>query len=287
MDNQQGRKRNRSHPGHMPGESGFLFKALWPCLAFSLALVAPWLPGGTWGQEPSSRSQAEQRFASELNAEQQERLKVRDRYGAQTAKLRREGKQAEAIEAALQMLAIEREVLEQVQGAGQAEAVRVLHADVAGSLEQLADMYAWRALDPLSQSAVEDLAAAHTARHELVSIQIQLYGAKHWHVTDARLALEDSDLYVHLGTNDRALLREAANLNSKVVNLYRAGRSKEALSLAAGQCGRTRRAGDGSGYTPFRRQTRTPGCARIRGICVTQNRLRAGLLHRLDPFGFG
>src|SRR5262245_30491306 len=60
-----------------------------------------------------------------LTAAQKERLKERDRYGAETQKLRQAGKLPEAIAAALKMLAIEREVLGNV------------HEDVAGSLEQI------------------------------------------------------------------------------------------------------------------------------------------------------
>jgi hypothetical protein len=43
-----------------------------------------------------------------LTPQQQERLKERDRYAAETAKLHKEGKLAEAIEACEKMLAIER-----------------------------------------------------------------------------------------------------------------------------------------------------------------------------------
>src|SRR5579859_6081019 len=62
-------------------------------------------------------------------AARQERLKQRDAYAAQTAQLRARGKPAEAIAAAGKMLAIEREIFGNI------------HAEVAGSLEQLTQLH--------------------------------------------------------------------------------------------------------------------------------------------------
>src|SRR5437867_3327547 len=81
-----------------------------------------------------------------LTAAQKERLKERDKYGELTAKYRKEGKLPEAIAAAEKMLAIEREVFGN------------FHEDVAGSLEQLAEMHEQR----------EDFAAARKARQEVL-----------------------------------------------------------------------------------------------------------------------
>src|SRR5262245_61403032 len=67
-----------------------------------------------------------------LTAEQQAKLKERDRYGQETQRLRAAGKLAEAIAACEQMLAIERAVFGD------------LHGDVAGSLQQLAKMHQQR-----------------------------------------------------------------------------------------------------------------------------------------------
>src|SRR5262249_31011643 len=64
-----------------------------------------------------------------LTAEQQAKLKERDRYAQQTQQLRAEGKLAEAIAACEQMLAIERAVFGDC------------HEDVARSLQQLAEMH--------------------------------------------------------------------------------------------------------------------------------------------------
>src|SRR5262249_58395526 len=76
-----------------------------------------------------------------LTAEQRQQLKERDRLAGETASLRRAGKLAEAVLAAEQMLAIERAVL------GDS------HEDVAGSLQQLAELHEER----------DDVAAARKA----------------------------------------------------------------------------------------------------------------------------
>jgi hypothetical protein len=104
-----------------------------------------------------------------LTTAQQARLKERDRYAAETQKLRQAGKLAEAIRACEQMLAIEREVLGNT------------HEDVIGSLEQLAEMHLER----------EEFAAARKARQEILDLRRQQHGDKDWPVTDARLDLED------------------------------------------------------------------------------------------------
>src|SRR5262245_36922550 len=64
-----------------------------------------------------------------LTAAQKERLRERDRYGAEARKLRQAGKLPEAIATAEKMLAVEREVFGN------------FHEDVAGSLEQIAGMH--------------------------------------------------------------------------------------------------------------------------------------------------
>src|SRR5438128_811054 len=145
-----------------------------------------------------------------LTAAQKERLQERDKYGELTAKYRQQGKLAEAIQAAEKMLAIEREVIGN------------FHEEVAGSLEQLAEMHEQR----------EDFAVARKARHEVLAIRTKQPGDKHWRVTDARLQLDDLKLVERLSPEDRALLREAVQLSNRVYHLWRAGKYKEALPQA-------------------------------------------------------
>src|SRR5438552_7614587 len=144
-------------------------------------------------------------FAADLRSEppkpppptaaQRERLKERDRYGAEAQKLRQAGKLPEAIAAAEKMLAIEREVFGN------------FHEEVAGSLEQIAEM----------QEQREDFAGAPKARQEVLAIRAKLHGDKHWRVTDARLALTHVDLLAKLKPEQRRQLNEANQLNRKHV----------------------------------------------------------------------
>jgi tetratricopeptide (TPR) repeat protein len=143
-----------------------------------------------------------------LTAAQQQRLKERDQYAAETAKLRKEGKLAEAIAVCEKMLAIEREVFGNV------------HKDVAGSLEQLAEI----------QEEREEFAGARKARVEVLAIQTRLWGEKNWQVTDARLALEDLDRLTRLDPVRRRKLAEATQWQGKATELYRKGKWPEATS---------------------------------------------------------
>src|SRR5262249_43315176 len=145
-----------------------------------------------------------------LTAAQQARLKERDRYAAQAEKLWRAGKQAEAIAAWEQKLAIEREVF------GEA------HEEVAESLEQLAGLH----------EAREDFPAARKVRREVLALRSRLHGEKDWRVTDARLALENTEHRARLDANSRQRLRQASELNRQVLSLWKQGRSREALPLA-------------------------------------------------------
>jgi tetratricopeptide (TPR) repeat protein len=145
-----------------------------------------------------------------LTAEQREKLKERDRFGAQTTALRKEGKLVEAIAAAEKMLALERQVFGDV------------HEEVAGSLEQLAEMHEER----------EEFAAARKARRELLAIRIKLHGEKDWRATDARLDLADVDLLEKLEPEQRRQGSEADALLQRANQLDSQGKAREALSLA-------------------------------------------------------
>jgi tetratricopeptide (TPR) repeat protein len=168
-----------------------------------LLLAFVWVVGSGWAlaQDPPA--------APKLSAAQQQRLRERDRYAQETKKLRKEGKLAEALAACEKMLAIEREVLGNV------------HKDVAGSLEQLAEM----------QEELEDFAAARKARQEVLAIQTKVHGDKDWRVTDARLALSEVERLSQCTADERRQRQRAKRLAEKVEQLYGQGRYREAADL--------------------------------------------------------
>ena len=89
-----------------------------------------------------------------LTTAQRERLKERDRLGEQAAKLRSEGKLAEAIAAAEGMLAIEREVLGDASD------------DAIGSLELIASI----------QEQRDDWPAAFSLRRNVLNCELRTLG---------------------------------------------------------------------------------------------------------------
>jgi CHAT domain-containing protein/Tfp pilus assembly protein PilF len=145
-----------------------------------------------------------------LTAEQQQRLQERDRLWTEAKQHQADGKLAEAVTAAEKMLAIDRAL------SGNA------HAEVAYSLEYLAGLH----------EAREDFAGARKARQEVVAINTELWGAKHWKVRDARLALAHVERLVRLEPAQRQLLRDAKHLNQEVENLGGQGKYDQALPLA-------------------------------------------------------
>jgi hypothetical protein len=108
-------------------------------------------------------------------------LKECDRLWDQVQKFRAAGKTAEAIAAAESMLRIKRKVL------------RAGPDELAVPLDWLAGLYLER----------EDFAAARAARKEALEILRQRYGATHWKVTDARLALEDVERWAGMTGEER------------------------------------------------------------------------------------
>src|SRR5262249_4816071 len=96
------------------------------------------------------------------------------------------------------------------------------HKAVVASLQTLARMHEER----------WNFAAAQTARQEVLAIRVNLYGAKDWRVTDARLDLEDVKRLAQLKATDRQRLQQATALNQQVFRLGQVGRSQEALPLA-------------------------------------------------------
>jgi hypothetical protein len=166
--------------------------------------LAGWLVAGAAGAEPPEPKPAP------LTREQEDKLKERDRYEKEAQKLRADGKLSEAIVAATKMLALERQVFGDV------------HAEVAGSLQFLGELY----------EAREEFASARKALQEVLAIQTKLLGEQHWQVTDARLALAHTELVARLDPKERALLQEATTLNRQVFQLWSAGQSRAALPLA-------------------------------------------------------
>jgi CHAT domain-containing protein/Tfp pilus assembly protein PilF len=130
-----------------------------------------------------------------------------DQRRQKALRLRQEGKLAEAVAAAEQVLAIEREVL------GEA------HADVAETLEWIASV----------QEEREEFAAAREARKAVLAIVTKLYGEKDWRVTDARLTLADVTRLENTGPD---LCRRLADAQQSVNTLYHRGRYAEAIEAA-------------------------------------------------------
>jgi CHAT domain-containing protein/tetratricopeptide (TPR) repeat protein len=146
----------------------------------------------------------------QLTPSQQQKLKERDRYADEISKLLAEGRLTGAIAACQKKLAIERNVFSSV------------HQEVAGSLEQLAEMH----------EEQEDFAAAGQARQEVLAIQVKLHNPSHWRVGDARRALEHLDHLRQLPPEELARLKSARQLGAQVAKLYDAGNYREALPLA-------------------------------------------------------
>jgi tetratricopeptide (TPR) repeat protein/CHAT domain-containing protein len=145
-----------------------------------------------------------------LTDAQKAQLKERDRLRAEADKLDRSGKLTEAAATLEKVLAIERQVFGNV------------HKEVAASLNWLAGIHEDR----------EDFKAARKALQEVLTIRTQLYGAKDWRVTDARLELQHVDRVAKMDAKSRQRLRQAMASHTKVGQLYQQGQYKEALPLA-------------------------------------------------------
>jgi CHAT domain-containing protein/tetratricopeptide (TPR) repeat protein len=169
------------------------------------------LPTGALPQQPP---------AAPATAEQQERLKERDRYRAEMRKQAEAGNLAEAVAAAEKVLAIERAVLGNE------------HGEVVVSLQALAGLYERR----------EDFAAARKARQEVLALETKRHGAADWRVTDARLALEEVEGGARLDADGRRLVQEAEARHNQVLQLHRQYRFREAAALAEEEVGLRRRA---------------------------------------------
>ncbi len=158
-------------------------------------------------ESPPPPPAADQRTPEELEAKLQER----DRLVQRVRQLRAEGQLDEAVTAAEQILAIEREVYGAV------------HEEVAGTLQLLAGLH----------EQADQWEAARQRRREVLEIYRKLYPSpdhpKHWRVTDARLALEDAERLSRMSAEERQRLKVADALEVEASQLARIGRQREAI----------------------------------------------------------
>jgi CHAT domain-containing protein/tetratricopeptide (TPR) repeat protein len=142
-----------------------------------------------------------------LTDKQRELLKERDRHDKEWRDLERLGKLAEAVAAVQQMLAVDRKIFGDV------------HAKVDDTLRTLARL----------QKRRGELGAARQAWREVVGLREKLYGVGHWRTADARRQLTDEERWARRSGAERRDLLEANRLIGKAVQLYRQGKSGEAL----------------------------------------------------------
>jgi CHAT domain-containing protein/Tfp pilus assembly protein PilF len=171
---------------------------------FLVLCLAGWLVAGTAGAERPAPKPAP------LTEEQQEKLKERDRLLQEANRLHGEKQVDKANALAEKALALTREVRGEY------------HPEALNLGQVLAEAYEEQANFP----------AAKKHRQQIVATQAELHDKDHWQVTDARLALENLELLARLDPQDRTLLQEAASLNARIVQLWSAGRSRQALPLA-------------------------------------------------------
>jgi CHAT domain-containing protein/Tfp pilus assembly protein PilF len=177
-----------------------------------MAPLVSWVAGLVLAALCSGQVALAQQAAADalVQMKRQERLKERDRLRAEGNRLLKQGKLAEVIPVVEKVLAIERAVLGKT------------HADVADSLEFLAELHKER----------EDFAAARTARQEVLALRRQLHGGGHWRVTDAQLALADVERLATMKPAQRRRLKEAEGLNAQVEALFQQGKFREAIASA-------------------------------------------------------
>jgi CHAT domain-containing protein/tetratricopeptide (TPR) repeat protein len=142
-----------------------------------------------------------------LTEEEQKKL---GQFRTQANQLIAKGKLAESVAAFEKVLALEKAVRGN------------FHKEVVATLERLAGIHESR----------EDFTEARKLRTEVIAIQTKVHGPSHWKLTDARLALANTDLLAKMDAPHRVLAAKAIQLNGKVVALYQAGKSAEALKVA-------------------------------------------------------
>ncbi|MGP0068103.1 MAG: CHAT domain-containing tetratricopeptide repeat protein [Isosphaeraceae bacterium] len=170
----------------------------------------------------TSRADASQVPAA--TATRQERLKERDKFEKQAKDLRAKGKRAEAIQAALAVLAIEREVLGETSD------------DAISTINWIADLH---------QEASE-WADALKALSEVEAILSRKLGKDHWRAIDAHWAIDKVSTVARLDDRGRRKLAEADRLYTQGGRLMSQGRSADALkALRQGMAIRKELQGEG------------------------------------------
>lgn len=128
----------------------------------------------------------------------------------QAQSLNEAGQLPEAIDAAMKMLVLERELL------GEND------AEIVASLNWIANL----------QEKLEDFAAAKELRTSAVAIATAVNGQSHWKTTDARLALANCELLSSRTADERRDLVECQRLYGLCVQAYREGKTATALPVA-------------------------------------------------------
>jgi tetratricopeptide (TPR) repeat protein/CHAT domain-containing protein len=155
-----------------------------------------------------------------LTAEQQEKLKERDRLNAEMPKLAQAKKYDEMLRTAERIVQLTKEAR------GEEDAEVVVFLDASAGL----------------QRGLGEWEAAVRTREELLSLQIKRLGKDHWQVADARRAVQDAQQLVKMSPEDRRGVFEAEALTGRVVTLYGQGKYLEALELARRALDVTRKA---------------------------------------------
>jgi CHAT domain-containing protein len=78
----------------------------------------------------------------------------------------------------------------------------------------------------------EKFAEAQQLAQQIVELRTRVQGADHWQTADARRGLDNVKRWERLSAAERTRLSEAAELNTRVTQLFGTGKFKEALPLA-------------------------------------------------------
>jgi len=143
-------------------------------------------------------------------AEGRARLDERDRLWSDSERLQQEQKFAEALAAAEQVLAIERDVL----GPD--------HIELATTLDRLSTL----------AQLIDDLATAQEHAAEALRLRTARLGAEHWRTVSTRWQLDTLARSAKLDAAERQKLAEADELAVQTVQLDNEGRTAEAFPLA-------------------------------------------------------
>ncbi len=145
----------------------------------------------------------------------------RQRSAAQQAiQAARNANDEKALRAAYESLAkIERQ---KVAAAKTPTETNTSRAELAGTLESLADLY----------EDSDEFPAAEEALRERLELQTARLGKEHWEVTDARVSLHNLQAKRSLTAENRRRLRQAHDLNGRMTRLYGQGQYGAAAQLA-------------------------------------------------------